>query len=113
MVSFIAGSFISTAVFGVFVLGAIDNVGPFDQLRDRRWMKSETVLRDGSQELGTRLEVGIVELLAALAVQEMFVIFRGEKCALMMIEPPGNFRRWRILEVHDGVLVAGEFGFVK
>jgi len=31
----------------------------------------------------------------------------------VVIEPPGNLRRGRILEVHDGVFVAGELAFVK
>lgn len=30
-----------------------------------------------------------------------------------MIEPPGDLRRWRVLEVDDGVLIAGKFMLVE
>ena len=44
---------------------------------------------------------------------EMRRIFRRQKGAFVMIEPPRNFRRTRILKVHDGVFVAIELRIVK
>ncbi len=35
-------------------------------------------------------------------------IFRGKKGALMVVEPPGELRIARVLEIDDGVLVAVE-----
>jgi hypothetical protein len=35
-------------------------------------------------------------------------IFRRKESALMMIEPPGQLGRVRVLEVHDYVLIAVE-----
>src|SRR6185437_14668365 len=99
--------------FRVFVLGAVYDVGPFNQFRYGSRIKSKTVLRDSGQKLSAGLEVWIVELLAALAMQEVFVIFRSKKRALMMVEPPGNFWRGRILKIHDRVLIAGEVFFVE
>jgi hypothetical protein len=31
----------------------------------------------------------------------------------MVVEPPGDARRGRVLEVDDGVLIAGEVGLLK
>lgn len=39
---------------------------------------------------------------------ELLGIRRREKRALMVIEPPGDFRRVRVLEIDDGVFVAIE-----
>ncbi len=41
------------------------------------------------------------------------LIAGGEEGGLVMIEPPGDFGRRGVLEVDDGVLVAGEIGFVE
>ena len=43
----------------------------------------------------------------------MLGVLRGEKGALMVVKPPGDFRRGGILEVHDGVLVAIKIRFIK
>src|ERR1700731_2300297 len=40
-------------------------------------------------------------------------VVRREKRALMMVEPPCNFRRVRILEIDDGILLTVEMRFVK
>lgn len=39
---------------------------------------------------------------------ELLGIRRRKKRALMVVEPPGNFRRVRVLEIDDGVFVAIE-----
>ena len=60
------------------------------------------------QEFGAGFVGGIVELFAGMIVAEMFRVFGGEKCALVMIEPPGEQRRAGIFEIDDGVFVAVE-----
>ena len=45
------------------------------------------------QELGAGFVSRIVKFLARMIVAEMFGVCRGEKGALMMIEPPGKQRR--------------------
>src|SRR6185437_7308562 len=40
-------------------------------------------------------------------------IFRREKGALMMVKPPGNLRRSRILKVDNGIFIAVKIGFIK
>ena len=62
--------------------------------------------------------MGIEELVqravrVALAGEEMLVILRGEECRLVVIEPPGDARRGRVLEVDDRVLVARELALVE
>jgi hypothetical protein len=41
------------------------------------------------------------------------MIFRGEEGREVVVEPPGDFGGGRIFEVDDGVLVAGEVGFIE
>ena len=43
----------------------------------------------------------------------VLLVFPREKCALMMIKPPGNFWRSGILEIDDGILVAIEICLIK
>ncbi len=76
------------------------------QLGDRSGIKTEALLGDGGDEAGAGLEIGIVKFAIALVLLEVGSILRGEKRALMMVEPPGNFGRAGVFEVDDGVLVA-------
>jgi hypothetical protein len=94
-------------------LRTIDDVGPLDEFCDRFRMESELVFGDCRQKLCAGFEVRIVKLLVALVVQEVFVVFWSKKCALMMVKPPGNFRRWRVLEVNDCILVADEIVLIE
>ena len=55
----------------------------------------------------------IVKLLAAVVVTEMLGVFRAQECALMMIEPPGQARIGRVLEIDDRVDVAIEQAVLK
>jgi hypothetical protein len=41
------------------------------------------------------------------------MIFRSEECGEVVIEPPGDFGRWGVFEVDDGVLVAGKVGLIE
>src|SRR5207302_7287129 len=43
----------------------------------------------------------------------MSFIFRREKCRLMMIEPPRQFLRRRVLEIHDRVFIPVEHRLVE
>jgi hypothetical protein len=43
----------------------------------------------------------------------MAMIFRRQKCAQMMIEPPGNRWRGAIFEIDNRVLIAGKILFVE
>ncbi len=70
------------------------------------------------QKAGAGRVIGIEELVRAahrvlLAVEKALLVFRRQKRRLMMVEPPCDLRRSRVLEVDDGVLIAAEFALVK
>ena len=91
---------------GVRIHRAIDDVGPVHQIGHGAGIKAEALFGDGGDETGAGLEIGIVKLAIALVLLEVGRILGREKGALMMVEPPGNFGRTGVLEVHDGVFVA-------
>jgi hypothetical protein len=64
-------------------------------------------------ETRTRFETGIVELAIALVLLEVGCVSGTQECALMVIKPPGNFGRARVLEVYDGIFVAIEIGLIE
>ncbi len=51
MVSFMAGSFISTADLRIVVERAVNDVGPLDQFRHRRGIETEALLRTAAMNL--------------------------------------------------------------
>ena len=59
------------------------------------------------------LKAGSKNLVFALLALEVLLVFFVKKRALMMIEPPGQLLRGEILEIDDGVLVAGEVAQVE
>ena len=61
MVSFIAGRHVHRG-FGVGIKRTVNDVGPFDQLRDRPRVEAKRVLCHVSDELGAGAIVGIVKL---------------------------------------------------
>ena len=70
------------------------------------------------QKAGARGVVGVEELAAGwghalLVVEEVLLILRSQKGREVMVEPPGDARRGAVLEIDDGVFVAGEFALVK
>jgi hypothetical protein len=83
------------------------------QIRYRRGIEAKALLRDHGDETGARLEIRIIEFAIALILLEMGSILGREERALVMIEPPGNFRRTGILEIDDGILIAVEINLVK
>ena len=48
-----------------------------------------------------------------LALQIVLVVLGREKGREMMVEPPGDAGRGRVLEIDDGVFVAGKLALVK
>ena len=84
-----------------------------NDFRHRFGLEPETLLGDQGQESRAGLEARIVKLpIAGIAFEVLRILWRQE-CALMVIEPPGDFSRTGILEVHDGVLVSIEFSLVE
>jgi hypothetical protein len=43
----------------------------------------------------------------------MFVVFWRKKCALMMVEPPGNLGRRGVFEIYNGILITGKLALVE
>jgi hypothetical protein len=89
-----------------------------DQLGDRSGVKAEARRGYVRQKAGARGVIGVEELAraavrVALAVEKALLILRRKKCRLVVIEPPGDPGRRRVLEVDDGVLVAGKLALVK
>ena len=101
-----------------FVEGAVDDVGPANELGDGSGVEAELGGRDVGEEAGAGDVIGIVKAVAFVtavgdAVEVVLLIFRGEKGAEVVIEPPGDFGRWGVFEVDDGVFVAGEVGLIE
>src|SRR5438477_7253806 len=98
---------------GVGIHGAVDDIGPVHQIGYRSGIETETLLRNGGDEAGAGLEIGIVKLAVALVLLEVGGVCRREERALVMVEPPSDFGRTGILEVHDSVFVAVKLLLVK
>ena len=79
----------------------------------RMRIEAEMLFRDHGDEAGTGLESRVVELAIALILLEMSRIGRGQKSALVVIEPPGDFGRAGVFEINDGILIAVELFFVE
>ena len=71
-----------------------------------RGIEAEAFLRNHGDETGAGFEGGIVKLAVALILLEVGGVGGREKCAFVVIEPPGDFGRTGILEIYDGVFVA-------
>src|SRR5579863_8644263 len=83
------------------------------KIRHRGGIEAKALLRDHGNETRAGLERWIVKLSIALVALEVRGISGRQKRAFMMIEPPCNLGRARVLEVDDGVLVSGEIRFVE
>ena len=55
----------------------------------------------------------IVEFFAAFIGLKMSFVFRTEKCALVMIEPPSQTRIARIFEINDRIFITVELNIKK
>src|SRR5439155_15502855 len=71
-------------------------------------IEAELFSGDGRNELGARLVIRLVIHVRAWPLAELFGVGGREKRALVMVEPPGHFRRIGKLEVQDDVFVAIE-----
>ncbi len=81
---------------GAGVEGAVDDVGPADELGDGGGVEAELGGRDVGEEAGAGDVVGVVEAVALIAAvgdagEVVLVIFGGEEGGEMVIEPPGDF----------------------
>src|SRR5690348_10493615 len=88
------------------VLRAVNDVAPMNQIFEWPRIKSKFVLRYRSDEFGARAIVWLIKHVRDGMFSKLPGILRSEERALVMIEPPGQFRRVRILEVHDHILIA-------
>ena len=83
------------------------------QVAERFGIKTKLSPGNVRDEFSAGLTSGIKELLARLVSAKMCFILRTEKRRLMMIEPPRQFGRRRVLEIDNGILVTVEHSFVK
>ncbi len=90
------------------VARAVDDIGPLHQLRQIRRIVSKALARDIGDEHGAGAVGGIVKLVAAVVVAEVLGVFRAQERALVMVEPPGQPRIGRILEIDDRIHIAIE-----
>jgi hypothetical protein len=94
--------------FGVRVLGSVNDFRPTHQFGQIRRFPAPPLARHPRDESRARGRVGIVKFLFARIAPVLLGVLGAEKGALMMIEPPGQARIRRVLEIHDGVDVAVE-----
>jgi len=83
------------------------------EISERCGIETEALLRNHGDETGARFECGIVELAITLILLEVLGVGGSEERALVMIEPPGNVRRARVLEIDDGVFVTVKLLLIK
>ena len=84
-----------------------------NQIRNRRGIESESLLRNHGDKTGARLERRIVKLAVALILLEVLGVSGREKRALVVIEPPGDVRRTGVFEIDDRIFVAVELLFIE
>src|SRR5260370_20430952 len=94
-------------------LGAIDHVCPVNQLFHRTRIEPKFFFRHMRQELGAGPVIGIVKLLLLVALAIMLSVLRRKKGALVMVKPPGDLGRRRVLKIDDHVFIAIEVALVK
>src|SRR6266700_7810587 len=77
-------------------------------LTERLGIETEFFFCDGCNELRARLVIRLVKHARPGPLAELLGIGLCQKRALVMVEPPGHFRRIRKLEIHNHVFVAIE-----
>ncbi len=90
------------------ILCAIDNIRPVDQFLQVRCIEAELFLGERRNVFRAGPELRVVHLMPAGVAQEVLVILRRQKRALMMIEPPVEFRIGGVLEIDNRIHVAVE-----
>ena len=84
-----------------------------NQIRDGGGIKAKTLLGYSGDKASTGFKIGIVEFAIALVLLEVGSVRRCKERALVMIEPPGNLRRARVLEIDDSVFVTIKLFLIK
>src|SRR5882724_2644318 len=79
---------------------------PMNQIAQRFRIKPKFSLSDKRDEFSAGLAGGIEKLLSRLVRAKVSFVIRREKCRLVMIEPPGQLFRRRILKIDDRVFIA-------
>ncbi len=87
---------------------AVDDLGPVDQLGERRGVEAEFGGDGVGQELGATLRFGIVELPAGGVGAEVVLVAGQLERRGVVVEPPGEARVLGVAEVDAGVLVSVE-----
>jgi hypothetical protein len=104
--------------FRALILCTVHDVGPLNQFGDGRDVEAEAGGGNVRQKAGAGGVVHIEELASAadgvlLAGQKMLLVLRSKKGREVMVKPPVNAGRGGVLEVDDGVFVAGKFVLVE
>src|SRR5579862_7514090 len=94
-------------------LCAVNNVPPLDQFGERLRIESKLLRCNCCQKFCARFEVWVVKLFARMVLAEMLRILGFQKSALMMVEPPGQQRRGRILEIDNHIFVAIKYSALE
>ena len=75
---------------------------------ERLIVETKLIARNIGDEFRARLARGVEKFLAGLVSAKVSFVFGSQKRRLVMIKPPGQFFRGRILEVDDRIFVAVE-----
>jgi hypothetical protein len=84
-----------------------------NQVGDGLGIETKALLGDGGYETGAGLKIRVVEFLIALILLKVRSISGRQKCALMMVEPPGDFRGAGLFEIDDGIFLTIKVLLVK
>src|SRR5205814_6438300 len=94
-------------------LGAVDHLGPFEELGERRGIPAVAIAYGPGEKTRAALRLRVPELLVARLGAEGSLVRLGLEGALVVIEPPGQSRIGREAEIDDGVLLAREGALVE
>ena len=93
---------------GVGEQRAVDDLGPVDQLGQRRGVEAELGGHGVGQELGAALGLRVVELSPGRVRAEVVLVAGQLERGGVVVEPPGQPRVLRVAKVDARVLVAVE-----
>src|SRR5207245_2324659 len=90
------------------ILRAVNDVAPMNQVRERLGIEAELFLGDRRNQLGARFVVRLIKHARAGPFAELFRVGGRQKRALVMVEPPRQFRRIGKFEIYNYIFVAVE-----
>ena len=96
-----------------FIKRAVDDVRPVDQFLERGIVKGELFPRHTRNKFRAGFAVNVEKLSTGTVGVKVRFVFRLKERRFMMIEPPGELVRGRILEIDDGILVSVKHVFVE